>query len=379
MTSQINYAAINENFPVAGQDNDTQVFRDNFDTIKTGLRYANTEITDLQTFVVRIDKDNNFNEHYISRAVFRDNRNSIFDGGAVSVPFNIDYSYGDYQIYRFGANIQLGFLSFPDNSTSPAGVSKVTLELYGDGNIRTITLDPSNNITYKKNNWPSQSINTFTVQSTVNPVIIEIWKYQDSTIFINYIGEFAQISTPGAGSVQTMFKYIAVAGQTTLAPATVESTLTLTAGNGISLITSPTTNAVTVSTTVGSGLTSRVTRTGTTPTIANGSTSNISIPGYTGYALYKIDTSAAAWVRVYTSIAGRTSDSTRSELDDPTAGSGLIAEVITTGAESVLFSPGTIGFSSESVPTTNIQVAVTNKSGGSAAISVTLTILKLEL
>ena len=37
MASTINYLGINENFPVAGQDNDTQVFRDNFDTIKQAL------------------------------------------------------------------------------------------------------------------------------------------------------------------------------------------------------------------------------------------------------------------------------------------------------------------------------------------------------
>ena len=48
MTSLINFAAINENFPVAGQDNDTQVFRDNFDTIKTNFSAAKTEIEDLQ-------------------------------------------------------------------------------------------------------------------------------------------------------------------------------------------------------------------------------------------------------------------------------------------------------------------------------------------
>ena len=31
--SDINYLNINENFPVAGEDNDTQVFRSNFNTI----------------------------------------------------------------------------------------------------------------------------------------------------------------------------------------------------------------------------------------------------------------------------------------------------------------------------------------------------------
>ena len=71
MTSNINYASINENFPVAGQDNDTQVFRDNFDTIKTSLRYAYEEITDLQDNVIRSDQTNEFNNNVISGAVFK--------------------------------------------------------------------------------------------------------------------------------------------------------------------------------------------------------------------------------------------------------------------------------------------------------------------
>ena len=36
-------------FPVAGQDNDSQGFRDNFTTIKTGLQTAQSEISTLQT------------------------------------------------------------------------------------------------------------------------------------------------------------------------------------------------------------------------------------------------------------------------------------------------------------------------------------------
>jgi len=42
--SNINYLNIDENFPIAGQDNDTQVFRDNFDSIKQALRIAKEEI-----------------------------------------------------------------------------------------------------------------------------------------------------------------------------------------------------------------------------------------------------------------------------------------------------------------------------------------------
>ena len=52
--SNINYLSINENFPVAGADNDTQTFRDNFDTIKTSLNTAKTEITSLESTAARL-------------------------------------------------------------------------------------------------------------------------------------------------------------------------------------------------------------------------------------------------------------------------------------------------------------------------------------
>ena len=48
MTSQIQYANIDATFPIAGQDNNSQGFRDNFTYIKDGLSIASTEITTLQ-------------------------------------------------------------------------------------------------------------------------------------------------------------------------------------------------------------------------------------------------------------------------------------------------------------------------------------------
>lgn len=52
MASNINFANIDGNFPVAGQDNDSQGFRDNFTNIKNNLNYAKSEIEDLQNKAV---------------------------------------------------------------------------------------------------------------------------------------------------------------------------------------------------------------------------------------------------------------------------------------------------------------------------------------
>ena len=52
MASSINPNNISVTFPIAGQDNDSQGFRDNFNNIKTNITYAKSEIEDLQNKVV---------------------------------------------------------------------------------------------------------------------------------------------------------------------------------------------------------------------------------------------------------------------------------------------------------------------------------------
>ena len=49
MASNINPTNINITYPIAGQDNDTQGFRDNFSNIKNNFLVAATEISALQT------------------------------------------------------------------------------------------------------------------------------------------------------------------------------------------------------------------------------------------------------------------------------------------------------------------------------------------
>jgi hypothetical protein len=128
----------------------------------------------------------------------------------------------------------------------------------------------------------------------------------------------------------------------------------------------------------GSGLLSRTAVSETTASLANGATGNISIVGAKGYILYKIQTSVAAWVRIYTTTAARSADSSRAEGVDPLPGAGVIAEVITTGAATIIMSPGVFGFNDEALPTSVIALAVTNKSGGTSVVTVTLTILQVE-
>ena len=117
--------------------------------------------------------------------------------------------------------------------------------------------------------------------------------------------------------------------------------------------------------------------TGTTASIADDATAELNITGYKAYSLFKIEVDAAAWVRVYTDDTSRDADQTRSEGADPSPGSGVIAEVRTTTAESILITPGIMGFNNDSPRTTTIYLSVTNRSGGTSTVTVTLTALQI--
>ena len=123
---------------------------------------------------------------------------------------------------------------------------------------------------------------------------------------------------------------------------------------------------------------SRTTANAATSSIANNASANITITAAKTYALQKIQTSAAAWVTLYTDTTSRSNDSSRNETTDPTPGSGVIAEAITTGAATQLVTPGLIGFNNDGTPSTNVYLKVVNKSGSTQAITVTLHYLPLE-
>jgi len=193
LTSLINFAAINENFPVAGQDNDTQVFRDNFDTIKTNFSTAKTEITDLQDNAARTDEDNDFLYNIVGSVTLNDTYLRKKDYGAAIVAGTQDVSFKQamYHVIKLGANTSLSFSEFPTGAVDATGlgqIGKATLELYGDGTARTITFTTSGATVLKKDPLFPGSV---TVTSATNPVIIEVWQHSATVIWLNYLGLYS--------------------------------------------------------------------------------------------------------------------------------------------------------------------------------------------
>lgn len=128
----------------------------------------------------------------------------------------------------------------------------------------------------------------------------------------------------------------------------------------------------------GGSLPSRTSPAGSTSSLADEASGDLDLTGFKAYSLFTVTTDKAAWVRIYANAATRSADNSRGEGTDPTPDAGVIAEVITTGAQTVIISPGVIGFNLEASPTTSIPCRVTNKSGSTGAVQVTLNVLQLE-
>jgi hypothetical protein len=127
------------------------------------------------------------------------------------------------------------------------------------------------------------------------------------------------------------------------------------------------------------GLSSRVSIVETTPVLAAGATADINLNAYKGYMLYKIETNAACWARIYVNGASRTADSSRTIEEDPQQAAGLITEIVTDGPGTILFAPALHGYNGENPPSNTMPIKITNLTAENRSIELTITILKMEI
>jgi hypothetical protein len=156
----------------------------------------------------------------------------------------------------------------------------------------------------------------------------------------------------------------------------VGSAVTVNFGTGLDVTFSAGIATITAS---GGSLQSRTTVSGVTTSIANNGIGNTNITGFKSYALMRVGLSTAGWLRIYTDSASRDADVFRSVGEDPAAGSGVIAEVVTTGISTTqIISPFVMGGNLDNPADTTIYASIKNLSGSTQSITANLTILQLE-
>ena len=123
MTSNVNPNNIDTAFPIAGQDNDSQGFRDNFTNIKNNFAYTEDEVTDLQSKVILksaltgTSLDNDFDGALITAALITDIRESVTALGTTNGTVTLNHAAGHYQTVTADGSITLAFSNLPAAGT----------------------------------------------------------------------------------------------------------------------------------------------------------------------------------------------------------------------------------------------------------------------
>ena len=195
MTSQINYSAVNTAYPVAGQDNNSQGFRDNFAAISAGLAQANVEITTLQTNGVDVTQStNNLQGTILENGQYSQFNGVFYNAGIItSSGALINVNNGPMQQVTLSASCTLTFANWPASGQ----YSVVRLIIFGNqSNSYTATLATTNSGKfYISTGWNggTASAPTVAVGNTGKYEVIEAWTVDGTNVFLKSVGEYQNI------------------------------------------------------------------------------------------------------------------------------------------------------------------------------------------
>jgi len=143
MTSQVNPNNIDGTYPIAGQDNDSQGFRDNFTNIRNNLTYVKAEIEDLQNKAVfksaltNTTLDNSLLGNAIVGASLTQWRETYNDIGTASGAITVDFTNGNFQKITLSGSATLTF-SWPSNTSNQ--YSSIKLWIHVEDSSYTLSL-----------------------------------------------------------------------------------------------------------------------------------------------------------------------------------------------------------------------------------------------
>jgi len=227
MTSAINPNDIDGTYPVAGQDNNSQGFRDNFTNTKTNFQYAANEITDLQSkavlkaALVGTVLDNDMAGSPLSNANISDFSAIVAQLGNQSGSVTIDYVDGHYQTVTTSGSISLAFTNFP--AAGNFGIVRVQITVTNIGytvtlpnavSVGTSNLQGYNAgvITYNKTGTYTYDFTTSNGGTTIS--VFDASQNQDP-IYLSSSQSLSGTGGLGAVSLTTTATYITTTGAST--------------------------------------------------------------------------------------------------------------------------------------------------------------------
>ena len=224
MASAIQPNTIDGSYPVAGQDNTSQGFRDNFTNTKTNFTAAANEITDLQNKVLLKSAltgttlDNNmggsplynFKASQVSGLV-----NAI---GTASGSVSLNWTLGSYATLTTTGSVTLGFTGFPASGVEASIVLQITvasithkLTLPAAVSIGTANLQgySANEITFNKTGTYTFEFTTTNNGSTIT--IVDLNRNQDPI----YLPSSEDLAASAAANLAVTTSYFTTAASET--------------------------------------------------------------------------------------------------------------------------------------------------------------------
>lgn len=132
MTIITSYATINVNYPVAGQDNDSQGFRNNFTAISNSFAQADAALSNLTTSTAKLNVDNDFLGNAISHSISKNNVGEYASLGEIGDnPHTIYFNQAEYHdaIVSTSTSFQVGGWPSAADWTSNLYYAKLRLQI----------------------------------------------------------------------------------------------------------------------------------------------------------------------------------------------------------------------------------------------------------
>ena len=184
MASNIVPGNIDGTFPVAGKDNSSQGFRDNFTAIKNNFTNAKSEIETLQTNAVQTNTATNFNDNVVSRATLKDNAETVFAHGTTGGSLTINHENGHYQTLTTNAAVRLAFTNFP----TTVNLGRIILDITFANTSHTITIPTAVKVADNVSGGDGSS-NTITAPNTGRYLYEFMSPDAGTTILMHQIGK----------------------------------------------------------------------------------------------------------------------------------------------------------------------------------------------
>jgi len=190
-SNDINTGGIDTAYPVAGADNDSQGFRDNFSNIKQAIDDAKSALSTLEGTAPSKQADNDFNDNKIKKAVLEDTALSAPSAETLAGETNVDYSAGHYRRLICTSEIGETNTVVIQNFAPAEALSHMMLEVRSNNtNQKDLNFStPSGNILTDTSNLDLSS--DFRLTDTNGKYIFEVWSPdQGANIFVYYKGKF---------------------------------------------------------------------------------------------------------------------------------------------------------------------------------------------